>query len=111
MNVETIRQGLRYWLLGILVEYNAHAKIFGCATPFETDKEGWLFTDYWERIQRACVGYMSGEKTLDGSCSDMECVLAHKADYLFGVTYRAALAEQREARLKAQQLRDDCGEA
>lgn len=102
MSVETIRQGLRYWVLGLIVEYNGFSKIFDAATPFEPTKEGWLFTEYWGRIERTCAGYMAGTQTLDGSCPDMECIIAQKADYLFGAQFRAALQEQREARLKAQ---------
>ena len=102
MTVDTIRQGLRYWVLGILVEYNGHAKLFGCATPFEPTKEGWLFADYWGRIERTCAEYMEGTKTLGGSCSDMECILAQKADKIFGEQYRSALQARMEARWKAQ---------
>ena len=61
------------------MEWNNQSRQFNLGT-----EEGMLnFRNYADRIHTTVYRYIRGQKTLDGSCSDLECTAAHEADQLF----------------------------
>jgi hypothetical protein len=68
-----VDQKLVHWfVLGACVEYNEHTKL---------DKKD--FEEYVRYCMNVVWKYLHGTQTLDGSCTDALCDLAHQALYVF----------------------------
>jgi hypothetical protein len=64
------------WTLDSCVEWNLWARQF-------SDMTGKNFLDFVKRTHDVVYGYLQGEKSLDGTCSDLECNLALEAKKVF----------------------------
>lgn len=65
------------FVLGACVEWNWQTKQFNDTNSRE-------FMDFVARTHTVVFRYLRQQQTLDGSCSDLECALAHNARHAFG---------------------------
>ena len=78
MDITELIKQVRRWVLGACTEWNEQMRQFA-------DLAGAEFRAFIERTTNTVLRYIRGQQTLDGSCSDLECTLAHEARRLFGM--------------------------
>lgn len=64
-----------YIVRGMVTEWYVNTQQVPQGRPFE---------DYLWRVTQTAIGYCKRKKTLDGSCSDLECNVAHEVAKTFG---------------------------
>ena len=71
------------WVIGELFQICAPGGHYFSALSVDNQFSPLKFTEFATRVTNTVYMYLIGNKTLDGSCSDMECSLALKAKGIF----------------------------
>lgn len=110
LNRDDLMQATMSWVLGECFTWNDQVTQFNLGDP-ASELE---FGRFVHRTHSTVWLHLQGRKTLDGSCSDLECVLATKAKAIFCFHLETEdddrdLAHEADMRqLRREQLRADC---